>query len=174
MLRRRGAPVSLFSACGASLFAETSVSMTLHRDIYWVGRQWAVTGYGIQACDQKQKGQFDIEASRLWEEGVLEDMRALKWLNIEDFNNAISAARKYYPEPPGNAVPRQNEAAPPEERVPDLKDLKEPGSKDAGLKQSGLKESPVEAPKPAAQTFDMRIESWPAKFVPQWRVRIRR
>jgi len=23
--------------------------MALHRDIYWVGRQWAVTGYGIQA-----------------------------------------------------------------------------------------------------------------------------
>ena len=36
--------------------------MALHRDIFWVGRQWAVTGYGVQACDQKQKGQFDIEA----------------------------------------------------------------------------------------------------------------
>ena len=36
--------------------------MALHRDIFWVGRQWAVTGYGIQACDQKQKGGFDIEA----------------------------------------------------------------------------------------------------------------
>ena len=35
--------------------------MALHRDIYWVGRQWAVTGYGMQACNQKQKGQFDIE-----------------------------------------------------------------------------------------------------------------
>jgi hypothetical protein len=46
--------------------------MALHRDIYWVGRQWAVTGYGVQACDQKQKGQFDIDASRLWEEDVLE------------------------------------------------------------------------------------------------------
>ena len=51
--------------------------MALHRDIYWVGRQWAVTGYGIQACDQKQKGQFDIEASRLWEDGVLESVRRL-------------------------------------------------------------------------------------------------
>ncbi len=29
--------------------------MALHRDIFWVGRQWAVTGYGIQACNQKQK-----------------------------------------------------------------------------------------------------------------------
>ena len=46
--------------------------MALHRDIYWVGKQWAVTGYGIQACDQKQKSQFDIEAARLWDDGVLE------------------------------------------------------------------------------------------------------
>ena len=37
--------------------------MALHRDIYWVGRQWAVTGYGMQAVDPKLKGQFDIEAS---------------------------------------------------------------------------------------------------------------
>ena len=50
--------------------------MALHRDIYWVGKQWAVTGYGVQACDQKKKGQFDIEASRLWEDGVLESLRA--------------------------------------------------------------------------------------------------
>ena len=55
--------------------------MALHRDIYWVGRQWAVTGTGIQACDQKQKGKFDIEAARLWEDGALESVRALQWLN---------------------------------------------------------------------------------------------
>jgi len=85
--------------------------MALHRDIYWVGRQWAVTGTGIQACDQKQKGKFDIEAARLWEDGVLESVRALKWLNIEDFEKAVSAARKYYPEPPRNAPPRPPEAS---------------------------------------------------------------
>ena len=51
--------------------------MALHRDIYWVGKQWAVTGYGLQAVDQKQKGKFDIEASRLWEDGVLEKLQFL-------------------------------------------------------------------------------------------------
>ena len=50
--------------------------MALHRDIFWVGRQWAVTGYGVQACDQKQKGQFDIEAGRLWDDDELENLRA--------------------------------------------------------------------------------------------------
>jgi hypothetical protein len=124
--------------------------MALHRDVYWVGRQWAVTGYGIQACDQRQKSKFDVEASRLWEDGVLEDMRALKWLNIEDFEKALSVARKHYPEPP-------RRAAPPEENA-------------SRLKNNG----PMEQPKPVAQKFDMRIEGWPAKFVRPWRIRIRR
>ena len=78
--------------------------MALHRDIYWVGKQWAVTGYGMQACDQKQKGKFDIEASRLWEDGVLESLRAEPWFNPEDFDKALAAARKHYPEPPRKAA----------------------------------------------------------------------
>jgi len=84
--------------------------MALHRDIYWVGRQWTVTGYGIQACDQRQKGKFDIEATRLWDEGVLESVRDLTWLDIVDFEKAIVVARRYYPEP-------ARKVAPPEERV---------------------------------------------------------
>jgi len=46
--------------------------MPLHRDIYWVGRQWAVTGYGMQAIDQRLNGIFDIEVSRLWEDSLAE------------------------------------------------------------------------------------------------------
>ena len=67
--------------------------MTLHRDIYWVGRQWAVTGYGVQAVDQKQKGKFDIEASRLWEDDLLESIRAERWLNLDDFERALAEQR---------------------------------------------------------------------------------
>ena len=87
--------------------------MALHRDIFWVGRQWAVTGYGVQACDQKQKGQFDIEASRLWDDDGLDNLRAQKWFNVEDFDKALSIARKRFPEPPKNDPP-----APPKEVVP--------------------------------------------------------
>jgi hypothetical protein len=142
--------------------------MALHRDIYWVGRQWAVTGYGIQACDQKQKGQFDIEASRIWEEGVQEAMRALKWLNVEDFDKAIAVARKHYPEPP-------RQSPQPEEEVSGLIEtvLNEAGPK-AESRNAQAMESLVEPQKPAAQTFEMRIGSWPAKLIPQWRIRIRR
>jgi hypothetical protein len=124
--------------------------MALHRDIYWVGKQWAVTGYGVQACDQKKKGQFDIEASRLWEDGVLESLRAEPWFNSEDFDNALVAARKYYPEPPRKAAP--------------------PVASVASLPES----TPVEPPKPAVQPFDMRIESGSAKFLQLWRIRTRR
>ncbi len=119
--------------------------MALHRDIYWVGRQWAVTGYGVQACDQKQKGQFDIEASRLWEDGVLESVRALKWLNAEDFDKAISVARKYYPEPPRKAPLPETPVSLPNDIV-----------------------SPPDPPKPVVRKFEIR-----AKFLRVWRVRTR-
>jgi hypothetical protein len=129
--------------------------MALHRDIYWVGKQWAVTGYGIQACDQKKKGKFDIEASRLWEDGVLESLRAEPWLNREDFDKALTAARKHYPEPPRKSAPPVESisrvaSSPPVEPV-----------------------KPAEPPKPAPQQFGLRIEGGSAKFLPLWRIRFR-
>jgi hypothetical protein len=124
--------------------------MALHRDIYWVGRQWAVTGYGIQACDQRKKSQFDIEGSRLWEHGVLESLCAEPWFNRDDFDKALAAARKHYPEPPGRVARPVESIARPPERVP------------------------VEPPKPAPQAFGLRIERGSAKFLPLWRIRIHR
>ena len=123
--------------------------MALHRDIYWVGRQWAVTGYGIQACDQKKKGQFDIEASRLWEDGVLESLRAEPWFNREDFDKALAAARKHYPEPPRKNVPLVEKVA------------------------HVAPSAPIEPPKPAPQPFGLRIDGGSAKFLPLWRIRFR-
>jgi hypothetical protein len=136
--------------------------MALHREIFWVGKQWAVTGYGMQPVDQKRKGKFDIEASRLWEDGLFENLRAEKWLNIEDFDKALAVARKHYPEPPRKSVPPEK-TAPPEERA-------ETVSKETSPKP---KETPVQKPEPTLQKFAMRVEGWPAKFVPMWRIRIR-
>jgi len=138
--------------------------MALHRDIYWVGKQWAVTGFGIQACNQKQKGQFDVEGARLWEDGVLERLRTEPWLNIEDFERALEVARKYYPEPPRKAQPP---------RAQKVSGPKEPRLKKTVTKEIPKREISVETPKPAAPTFDMRIDGWPAKFVRPWRIRIR-
>ena len=131
--------------------------MALHRDIFWVGRQWAVTGYGIQACNQKQKGQFDIEGSRLWEDGVQESLRAEAWLNIGDFEKAIEVARKYYPEPPRKAAPV----------APEIPVLKKANSQPAP-DQERRDDAPTDI---AEQKFELRIDSWPAKFVRTWRIR---
>jgi hypothetical protein len=140
--------------------------MALHRDIFWVGRQWAVTGYGMQAVDRKLKGKFDVEVSRLWEDGLLESIRGEAWLNVADFEKALIFARKHYPQAPRNAAPPEAVVLGPIDTV-----LKEESPKPAAVKETSIEE-----PKPAAAaaTFDMRIGSWPAKFVPQWRVRIRR
>ena len=133
--------------------------MALHRDIFWVGRQWAVTGYGMQAVDQKLKGQFDIEASRLWDDGLSESLNAGGWLNSEDFAKALSVARGRYPGPPRKAEPPVSPEPP------------------APLEASAARvenSAPVEPPKPVVQRFSMRIEGWPARFVRPWRARIRR
>jgi hypothetical protein len=81
--------------------------MALHRDIFWVGKQWAVTGYGMQAVDQKQKSKFDIEASRLWEDDLLDDLSEQRWFNVDDFNAGLTVARARYPEAPGKAASRK-------------------------------------------------------------------
>jgi outer membrane biosynthesis protein TonB len=85
--------------------------MVLHRDIFWVGKQWAVTGYGMQAVDQKQKSKFDIEASRLWEDDLTENLSDQRWFNADDFSAGLSVARARYPEPPGKAASRKKAAA---------------------------------------------------------------
>ena len=79
--------------------------MALHRDIFWVGRQWAVTGSGMQAVDQRLRGMFDIEASLVWEDGIVERTRALAWLNIVDFDKALEVARARYPAGAENPFP---------------------------------------------------------------------
>ena len=45
--------------------------MALHRDIFWIGRQWAVTGHGMQLIDQRLMGAFDIEVARLWDDDLI-------------------------------------------------------------------------------------------------------
>jgi hypothetical protein len=134
--------------------------MALHRDIHWVGKQWAVTGYGIQACNQRQRGQFDIEAARLWDDGVQDAIRAEKWVNAEDFEKAVAAARKYYPEPPRKT--------PPPKPVPPLE------LKPAPTPQTKLVPPPkpfvVSGPPPEPPKFDLRVEGG-GKLTPVWRIR---
>ena len=79
--------------------------MALHRDIHWIGRQWAVTGYGMQAIDQRHGGRFDIEIERLWDDDLLEGLSGQKWFNPEDFAKALVIAQKRFPGTPRHVAP---------------------------------------------------------------------
>ena len=70
--------------------------MKLHRDIVWLGRQWAVTGYGIQAVNKKLEGKFDVEISRLWDDDLVELVLSETWIDLEDFTEALDIARKRF------------------------------------------------------------------------------
>ena len=132
--------------------------MALHRDIYWVGKQWAVTGHGVQACDQKQKSKFDIEAERVWDDDVLESLRPHKWLNVEDLQEALLIARQRFPEPPRKVAPPLR-VAPVEPPAP------------AAKPEAPAKMMPAES-KPASPKFHM-LFSGAAKFIRPWRVRMK-
>jgi len=115
--------------------------MALHRDIFWVGRQWAVTGAGIQAVDQRLRGVLDINIERLWDEAHVQSRRAKPGVNLEDFDAAVTMARARFP---GATAPA-------------LTDLLAPPP------------APARPPVPAA--FVLRAEGRLARFLPQWRIR---
>ena len=97
--------------------------MALHRDIFWIGRQWAVTGFGMQAINQKHGGQFDIAIERLWDDDLPDGLRDQKWFNPDDFAKGLAIAQARHRKPPSRPAPPpvQNttsaEAAPPEAAV---------------------------------------------------------
>src|SRR5438105_2899326 len=154
--------------------------MALHRDIYWVGKQWAVTGYGVQACDQKQKSKFDIEIGRLWDDDVLESLRAHKWLNVADLEKALSVARQRFPQPARKMAPPPRVAPveppspieklkPPRRAKPDPIEL--PPVPSVALQMPAITTTDPEPPNPAAPEFQM-LFSGHAKFIRPWRVRM--
>ena len=83
--------------------------MKLHRDIVWLGRQWAVTGYGIQAVNKKLEGKFDVEISRLWDDDLVELILSETWIDLEDFTEALEIARKRFSEKPISLQPHQTD-----------------------------------------------------------------
>jgi hypothetical protein len=153
--------------------------MALHRDIYWVGKQWAVTGHGMQAVDQKQKSKFDIEVSRLWDDDLLENLRAERWFNADDFGKGLSMARARYPEPPHKAAPERK--APPERKAaPDPKPPQKAARRVDPVVESVSQVKAIAPvadeppPKPVNPKLHLRIEKARAKFVHPWRMSVKR
>ena len=116
--------------------------MALHRDIFWVGRQWAVTGAGIQAVDQRLRGVLDIDIARLWDDAHVQSRRAKPGVNLEDFDAAVTMARARFPGTTAHAATDLLPAPP---------------------------AATVSPPVPAA--FVLRAEGRLARFLPQWRIR---
>jgi hypothetical protein len=164
--------------------------MALHRDIHWIGRQWAVTGHGMQLIDQKLKGFFDIEASHLWEDALIESMRAKEWLNVVDFDKGLSVARARFPQR-GATYPAEKPIAPapsvaPLPRSPQqvakpeaprsepakparLDPIKPTLAASVALRASATKRADTRPPEPAAAKFQIRFSAH-AKFIRPWRV----
>src|SRR6267154_2622192 len=167
--------------------------MALHRDIHWIGRQWAVTGHGMQLIDQKLKGSFDIEASRLWEDALIEGMRAKEWLNVADFDKGLSVARARFPHrgvirpvekpiapaPPVAPLPRSpQQVAKPEAPKPAKPEPAKPAKLDpikptlaasAALQASATMQAGTRPPEPGSAEFQLRFFGH-AKFIRPWRV----
>jgi hypothetical protein len=165
------------SVRGGLLRPETKfLKMPLHRDIFWVGRQWAVTGQGMQAVDQKQKSKFDIEICRLWDDDLLDGVSGERWFNLDDFSKALALARARYPEPPHRV--RQAPKATPAPPCAAVSPLKEGVSLQPSKPQARsrlLEPVPeVEPANPVVAKFAMRLEGGGAKFTTMWRIRIRR
>jgi hypothetical protein len=169
--------------------------MALHRDIHWIGRQWAVTGHGMQLIDQKLQGFFDIEINRLWDESLVETMHAKEWLNVADFDKGLAVARVRFPQsmlpvtPSPEAVPApavepivplppvaRPEA--PRRDAPPKPDKRDPAATEHAPPQP---ESPavLAAPEPVEPQHDkpadlrLRFAGY-AKFVRPWRVWMKR
>jgi len=161
--------------------------MALHRDIHWIGRQWAVTGHGMQLIDQKLQGFFDIEIDRLWDDDLIEGIHAKEWLNTADFDKGLAVARARYPQPPGAVTPSSQLTPPPAiepvaplppvakpiEPKPEAPKLETPRRETPKPVAATLaKPAPVEPPKPPS-LFQMRYDGR-ARFVRPWRVVARR
>jgi hypothetical protein len=143
--------------------------MALHRDIYWVGRQWAVTGAGIQAVDQKRRRAFDIEVARIWDDGVTERVRAQAWLNGEDFDQALALARSRFPAPPRASLPLVESVL--ELIQPTPAEPTKPVAPAVETIPPLIEPAPATPPEPAPPLPHLRTEGALARFLPQWRIR---
>jgi hypothetical protein len=165
--------------------------MPLHRDIHWIGRQWAVTGIGMQLIDQKLKGFFDIEISQLWDDALVEATRAKEWLNVADFDKGLDVARKRFRDRrPAAPQPEPILPAPPPVAQPVALDVPvasapsivpvEPLCEAAPPMRVAKPAEPtpqapemIEPPISAPREFEMRFSGY-AKFIRPWRVRARK
>jgi hypothetical protein len=136
--------------------------MALHRDILWIGRQWAVTGHGMQLIDQRLMGAFDIEVGRLWDDDLIERMHAKEWLNAADFDKGLAVARTRHPQPQAVSTSVVAPSAPAIEPIA-------PPTPPAPPEAANPQPLPIELPKQESPDLQMKIDGG-ARFARPWRV----
>lgn len=63
----------------------------LHKDVYWQGKQWVASRFGVE----KRDGSYYIEAdllykdNRAYELGWMNHMRQKQWCDLDDFATAL-------------------------------------------------------------------------------------
>ena len=150
--------------------------MALHRDILWIGRQWAVTGHGMQLIDQRLMGAFDIEIAHLWDDDLIARMHAKAWLNTADFDNGLAVARARHrrpeagAEPTGAAIPAIDsiEASPPSQPERPLP-VEPPSITPAPPAATIPPLPPAESVKQDSPDLHMKMDGG-ARFARPWRV----
>jgi hypothetical protein len=151
--------------------------MALHRDILWIGRQWAVTGHGMQLIDQRLQGAFDIEVIRLWDDDLIESLRAKAWVKAEDFDKGLAVARTRHPRPQTTSPPVvappapaiEPVAPPPPPKLERPATVERPQPSPAPPEAASPQPLPVEPPKQESPDLQMKIDGG-ARFARPWRV----
>lgn len=147
--------------------------MALHRDIFWIGRQWAVTGFGMQAVNQKHEGRFDIPVERLWDENLLDAVREQKWFNPDDFAKGLAIAQARFPKPPPR--PAASPIPPPQMPPPPARSAVLAAIPSAAVPEpDAVPVTAVEAgasPAPPPTFAQLRVGGHPARLLRVWRVR---
>ncbi|MGL6060854.1 MAG: hypothetical protein ACRC1G_09205 [Bradyrhizobium sp.] len=155
--------------------------MPLHRDIFWLGRQWAVTGFGMQAINQKHGGEFDIPIERLWDDDLPDAVCGQKWFNPEDFNKGLALARARFPQSlatpkPAKTSPQASPAIAPPPAAPRLIPVAAaPAIVPVEAATERVKSvRPAEPRKPTPPPLRMSLFGHPAKLLKVWRAQRRR
>jgi hypothetical protein len=158
--------------------------MALHRDIFWIGRQWAVTGHGMQLIDQRLEGAFDIEIVRLWDDDLIASLRAKAWLKAEDFDKGLAVARTRYPQSQAESTSGVTPSAlaiapPPPAAKPEAPKVETPKPERPAAVQPSYPAEPQtleslppvanEPPKQQSPGLQMKIDGG-ARFERPWRV----
>jgi len=143
--------------------------MALHRDIFWIGRQWAVTGFGMQAINQKHDGRFDIPIERLWDDDLLDGVREQKWFNPDDFAKGLAIAQARHPKPPSKPAPSPLPVETPLQKDGTAAAVELPPHDTAAGNAA-----PEHVKAPTMMPYQLNIIGHPARLLRVWRAQRRR